>query len=290
MKYYFVINPNAGNEESKKKLLNYIEKVCFSIDYEIYYSKSKEDIRDFVMQHKMEECTIFACGGDGTIHDVINGAINGKVNIGIYPCGSGNDFARMFKDPTNLEKLMNMDSKKVDTIRINDEYSINVVNIGFDAAVNGDVDRFKKRFSVEKAYNFSILFNILKKMNHKYKIVIDDEVIEDGPFLLMSLGNGGYYGGGYNCSPNAIIDDGLIEFCAIRKIGRFKLSKLISKYKDGTHLSDPQFKNIILYKRCKKVEIISSYKFNVTMDGENVKMNHLIAEIEEKSVNLICDI
>ena len=290
MKYYFLINPTSGNSD-KKQVEDYIKEVCKNkkLEFEIYYTKAKRDATTFVKEHSNEDCCIFACGGDGTVYDVVNGAIDSKVSVGVYPCGSGNDFARYFNDSANLDKVLDNKPIKVDTLKVDDKYSINVINLGFDAAVNGSVDKFKKRFSVTTAYNLSIITNLLKKINHKYKIIVDGEEFEEGKFLLMSLGNASYYGGGYKCAPNAILDDGLIEFCAVRKVSRLTLSKLISVYKKGEHLTSKKFAKYIVYKQCKSVEIISDYTFDVTMDGENFKTNKLKVEIAPKSINLVCN-
>lgn len=290
MKYYFLINPTAGGK-NKADVETYIKDVCTNnkLDFEIYYTKAKRDATKFVVDHKDEDCCVFACGGDGTVYDVVNGAVNTNVKIGVYPCGSGNDFARYFKDAKDLDTVLKQESIKVDTLKVNDVYSINVVNLGFDAAVNGSVDRFKKKFSITTAYNLSIISNIIKKMNKKYKIVIDGEVLEEGMFLLMSLGNASYYGGGYKCAPNAILDDGLLEFCAVRKISRFTLPKLINVYKKGEHLTNKKMAKYFVYKQCKCVEVISEEEFDVTVDGENFKTKNLKVTVEPKSVNLVCN-
>lgn len=290
MKYYFLINPTSGNND-KAKVESYIKEVCErkKLEFEIYYTKAKRDATTFVREHSNEDCCIFACGGDGTVYDVINGAVNTDVNVGIYPCGSGNDFAKYFTDAANLDVVLDNKPIKVDTMKVDDKYSINVINLGFDAAVNGAVDKFKKKFKVNTAYNLSILTNLLKKINHKYKIIVDGEEFEESKFLLMSLGNASYYGGGYKCAPNAKIDDGLIEFCAVRKVSRFTLAQLIGVYKKGEHLTNKKFAKYIVYKQCKSVEIISDYNFDVTMDGENFKTNRLKVEIVPGSINLVCN-
>ena len=290
MKYYFLINPTAGGKD-KTEIEAYIRGVCTNnkLDFEIYYTKGSKDATNFVIEHKNEDCCVFACGGDGTVYEVVNGAVNTNVCMGVYPCGSGNDFARYFTDASDLDKVLKNKPIKVDTLKVNDSYSINVVNLGFDAAVNGAVDKFKKRFKVTTAYNLSIITNLLKRINHKYKIIVDGEVLEEGKFLLMSLGNASYYGGGYKCAPNAILDDGLIEFCAVRKVSRFTLAKLIKVYKKGEHLTNKKFKKYIIYKQCKSVDVISDYNFEVTVDGENFRTNRLKVEIVPKSINLVCN-
>lgn len=290
MKYYFLINPIAGTTD-KKELESYINDVCSkgNYEYEIYYTKDTDDATRFTKECVGEDCCVFACGGDGTVYDVVNGAVNSDVSVGVYPCGSGNDFSRIFNDPKNLEKILSRNPRKVDTINVNGNYSINVVNIGFDSKVNYDVDKYKKKFKVSTAYNIAIVTNLLKRINYPYTIKVDGEVLENGKFLLMSLGNASYYGGGYKCAPNAQIDDGLIEFCAVRKVSRFTLAKLIKIYKKGEHLENKKFAKYILYKRCKTVEIESDYEFKYTLDGETFQTKKLVASINPGSINLVCD-
>jgi len=290
MKFYFLINPTAGSND-KKELETYINSTCnkLNVEHEIYYTKDTDDATRFTRERKGEDCCVFACGGDGTVYDVVNGAIGNNVCVGVYPCGSGNDFARIFNEPKNLEKVLINKPRKVDTINVNGNYSINVVNIGFDSKVNYDVDKYKKKFKVSTAYNISIVTNLLKRINYPYTIKLDGEVVESGSFLLMSLGNASYYGGGYKCAPKAEIDDGLIEFCAVRKVSRFTLAKLIKVYKKGEHLENKKFKKYILYRQCKTVEIESEYEFKYTLDGETFQTKRLVATINPRSINLVCD-
>ena len=85
-----------------------------------------------------ERLRFYACGGDGTLGEVVNGAA-GQVNaeVGLIPIGTGNDFVRNFADAGDffdIEAQVMGEARAIDLIKCNDRYGINVVNVGFDCA------------------------------------------------------------------------------------------------------------------------------------------------------------
>ena len=112
MKHYFIINPTAGPKDSSQKLLDELAALCKKepFDYEAHVTTSKEDTlltAQQVAQNATSETIVYACGGDGTCFDIINGiACYPNVHFGIIPIGSCNDFLKSFQgiDFSNLSK------------------------------------------------------------------------------------------------------------------------------------------------------------------------------------------
>ena len=101
MRHLFIINPNAGKGKAFDTVMPLIKKAVTGreIDYEVYVSRSSQDTHDYCkrMCETGDQLRIYACGGDGTIYDVVN-AIYGfdNVEFAAIPLGSGNDFIRLF--------------------------------------------------------------------------------------------------------------------------------------------------------------------------------------------------
>ena len=277
MKYIFIINPNSGKSELKESLLNQIKYYEGKIDYEIHsfneIDKSMALVKEYC--NKSEEDIVFvACGGDGTLNSVVNACMGyDNAIVTCYPCGSGNDFVKIYggKDKfLKLDNIINGIETKIDVMRVNDVYSINVTNFGFDAAVCDIANkvRRKKIIGGKRSYTTGIVVSIFKSMKTKCKVIADNEVLADNQILLSTVANGKYVGGAYKCAPNSDNEDGLLEVSVVRPISIFKFISLIKPYKEGKHLNNPRFDNYIKYKKAKKVIIESDDNFKICVDGE----------------------
>ncbi|MBE6124066.1 MAG: diacylglycerol kinase family lipid kinase [Erysipelotrichaceae bacterium] len=290
MKYYFVINPKAG-KENIQGLEEEIKNIFDGLDFTIYYTKEAKDATRYVKDvcdSNKEELRFFACGGDGTINEVASALVNVKhASLVAYPCGSGNDFVRSFKtDFKDLKQFIDKKAKAIDILKVNDFYSINVANIGFDADVNAGVINLKKKMKVEKAYTKSLIKCLFKKFYSEYKVTIDDKEVIEGKFVLFTCSNASFYGGGYKCGPRAKIDDGLIDFCAINKISRLTFVRVVKSYKAGTYFEKVNPK-IYVYRKCKKVTIESKNLMSVSLDGEMIFTKKIDVSILSNAVNLV---
>ena len=105
IKHVFILNPAAGKSEGKADLHTQIEQVCSArgVDYEIHLTSEPGEATTFVnalcAREPDTQLRFYACGGDGTVNETVNAAAPfGNVSVGIYPCGSGNDFVRNFTE------------------------------------------------------------------------------------------------------------------------------------------------------------------------------------------------
>ena len=294
MKHIFIINPVAGKGkyqiELEKSIRNYFNDE--KERYEIYVTRGRGDSKYFVEERCKENIpyVFYACGGDGTLHEVVNIACKyNHVSVGLIPCGSGNDFVKNFTSTDNffnIESQISGDIVPIDLIKIKDEYVVSVCNIGFDADVAFNMHKFKKIPSISGpgCYYLSVLYCLLKRLGKTLEIEFDDgDIIKDN-FLLSVVANGTFYGGGYKCAPYASINDGLLDVCLVNKVSRFKILNLINKYKKGEHLINEATKKICTYRKCKKVSIKSNLPINLCIDGESYVYNEIDLEIAEAVV------
>lgn len=298
MKHIFVINPSAGTGAKVAALKEKI--AALSCDTEIYETTAHRDAVEFVKsycQNHSEEVRFYACGGDGTVKEVAEGIVGCEnASMSVCPIGSGNDFVKYFGDAdkfSNLEELTASESKKIDTISISadgieDTYSINVCNFGFEAYVAGFMHKIRRTPIIggKNAYTTGILAALFRAMKTRGKIFADGKLINPkGAFILCTAANGGYVGGGYNCAPRASVDDGWLELCMIKPISIITLVRLIGLYKKGEHLDSPKFAKYITYCRAKKVEVVAQKPFFACLDGEVFETTHLTATVKTGALN-----
>lgn len=281
MKHIFILNPAAGKGDWSGRLRAEIveEFAANGGSYEIHITRAGGEATSFVRGvcegAGEEELRFYACGGDGTLCEVVNGAVgHSRASVASVPCGSGNDFVRNFgreESFRRLGRLVQAPARVIDLLRFSGgAYGINMCNVGFDAGVALNMTRFKALplVSGQMAYNIALLYGLLHKMHSRLRITLESgEVLEDD-FLLACVGNGGYCGGGYYSAPLAEVSDGLLDLCAVKKVPRLKLLSLIKAYKAGRHLNIPAFAPYVVYRRCTRVEIISAQPFALCIDGE----------------------
>lgn len=279
MKHIFVVNPNAGKKDRFSDICELLKKYDGKIDYEVYKTTCKGDGREFVKSYlsshpKDEIYRFYAIGGDGSLHDVVNGAyMYENAEVACFPSGSGNDFIKSFKDHPgfrDIDKLINGKVKKVDLLKANNKVSINIFNYGFDGEVTFKMHKIKRwpLMSGKGAYNLAAISSLLFNMSTPMKVTLDDEVVFDDKGLLIAVANGHTYGGGYKCAPLSLVDDGLIDVCLIKKVSRFSAPGLMGVYKKGEHLESKKLKDKVIYKKCKHVVIESPQPVAYAIDGE----------------------
>ena len=296
MKHIFIINPKSGKKDSTQFIQKYLEENHSELHYEIYNTKHIGDAIEYVKEqckNKTEPITFYACGGDGTLNEVVNGVYGFEdVYLTVFPCGSGNDFVKVFGKENyfkDLSSLINGNIKKIDVLEVNGRYSLNMVNLGFDGAVAYNMIKFKRWPLVtgKGAYNIALVYSLICKMKHKCKILIDEQEVFNGNMLLTAVGNGLCCGGGYYCLPKANVVDGLIDMVYVKTISRFKFIGLVGKYKDGTYLGDPKYDKYMKYVNCKKVQLVAQKPIAYSVDGECFMEKEININMHHKAINFI---
>lgn len=294
MKHIFVINPAAGQGKSldfiKAKIDAAVKK--HGIDYEIYITEKKGDGIEYVENKAAtgEEIRFYACGGDGTLYDVVNGAYGYKnVQVAVVPLGSGNDFIRLFgtqEEFLELDDQINGVPVELDLIKCGNEIAINQCSMGMDAEVCAMQGKIKKFPMVtgEGAYYIGCLYAIARKFHNKFTVTIDDSEVLSNDYLFCFCGNSRWYGGGFMAGPEALPDDGLLDVVMVKAdISRPKLVTLLNKYKRGEHMGW----DITVFRRCKKVTIHSDKPAAVNVDGETKFVTDTSFELIEKGITFV---
>ena len=297
MKYYFIINPLAGNGAAEETLKTAVEALPEKDSCIFYKTTAPLDATNFVKKtcekNPGEEMRFIACGGDGTVNEVFSGAVGfTNVSVTVYPCGSGNDFVKVFggTEPfMDISKLLHAPTQKLDVLKVEDRYSINVTNFGFDTtvAITINKEREKTGHGDKSAYTKGVITALIKSMKNTVKVWADGELLnESGKALLCTVANGQYVGGSFKCAPRAKTDDGIIEVCLIKPITRLRFVKILGTYTEGKHLDDEGMKDIVVYRQAKKVKVEAPEGFAYSLDGEIVYKNKFTIEIVPGALDL----
>lgn len=291
MDHIILVNPYAGRRNNAKKAI-IIQKLLkkSSINSVIITSKYPGHLKNIVEKMtKDTKCRFYCIGGDGTINEVATGLINTNSEMVIIPYGTGNDFFKVISRHRSLRKIIEFSLKNSttssDIIKFNkNKFSINILSIGFDAMVGGNIDKFRwiPLLSGKAKYNLSILYTLFFNRNFKLKVRCDDKIFK-GKYTLIAISNGKYYGGGVCPSRDANISDGLLDICIVSETNIFTKLLLLPKYKKGKH---ENLKQVTMIK-AKEINIVSTKNFPINVDGEVSYTNKLKAGIQKNSVNVV---
>jgi diacylglycerol kinase (ATP) len=217
---------------------------------------------------------VVAVGGDGTVHEVVNGLLRAAgdgptVPLGIVGVGSGNDFARLAgvsRSPAEaVRRLSRAVPRAVDVGSVNGEWFTNGVGVGLDARVAIEVARHRRLRGL--AMYLAALPGALRRWRApRMRVEIDGEVVHDGAMTLVTVGNGGRHGGGFWICPEARIDDGLLDVCACDELSTLGILRFLPRVLRGTHVGQPA----VHMHRGRSVRITGADPLPVHADGEIV--------------------
>jgi diacylglycerol kinase (ATP) len=219
---------------------------------------------------------VIAAGGDGTAHEVLNGLMQipkeRRPKLGLVPLGSGNDFSHavgMAKEPLHaLRQIFTGQPKTIDIARLEDnlgrvEYWGNTLGIGFDTTVTIRSRRFRQ-FHGFLIYLIAVVQTIL--LNHdapRMQVQTDREQWDEETVMLV-LCNGGREGGGFRVSPQAVPDDGLLNYAGIQRVSRLMMFRLLPEVMRGTHA---RFRQVRMGEFT-QLQLQSDRALYIHMDGE----------------------
>ena len=290
MIHLFIINPAAGSYDRTAEYTQAIETQCGQrqLDYRIAVSQGPGECSRIAREAAQsgEEYRIYACGGDGTLNEVVQGAAGyDNVAITVFSGGSGNDFVKIFDDPQaffELNRLLDAQEDTFDLIRCNDDIALNICSVGLDARIGTDVANYKRLplLSGFRAYAASTVVNVIKGIQEHYVVQIDGQTI-DGRQTMICACNGRFYGGGFNPVPEADPADGLLDVLIVKGISRLKVAGVVGKYKAGRYKELPQ---LVKHYKTRAVKIICDKVTPINVDGELRMAKEIVMEIAREKI------
>lgn len=274
MTHLFIINPAAGSRNRTDTYSEVIHRLCREqgLTYEVRVSTAPGECKRIAKEaaETGEELRIYACGGDGTLNEVVQGAAgHDNVAVTVFSGGSGNDFAKLFDEPEaffSLERLLDAQEVTFDLIRCNEDLALNICSVGLDARIGTDVSHYKRLplLSGFRAYAASTVVNVVKGIAEHYIVELDGQRM-DAKQTMICVCNGRYYGGGFNPVPEADPTDGKLDILLVKEVTRLQVPAVIGKYKSGRYKELPE---LVKHYRTDSIKIICDKPTPINLDGE----------------------
>ncbi|HIF88382.1 MAG TPA: diacylglycerol kinase family lipid kinase [Candidatus Thioglobus sp.] len=287
-RYLVIYNPIAGRGRVQKHWPE-VEQGLIEAGVEFDVAKTSAPLDAVSLAEKASEkySAVIAVGGDGTVHEVVNGLLRASsegetIPLGVIPLGNGDDFAKVIPPETQIggkvfdwrvavDKIAKGQAKLFDVGRLTGEqsgedpqYFMNGMDIGFGAQAALNFTTVPSFLTGMAAYLAAIMKTLIDYRIPKVKIQIDDQPPFEQSTTMTVVTNGRCFGSGFWVCPDAQVDDGLLNVMVADGIGRVQILGLIPKIMKGTHVNEPILKNFL----AKRVVISADEPFAVEADGE----------------------
>ncbi|GCE02879.1 diacylglycerol/lipid kinase family protein [Dictyobacter aurantiacus] len=276
-----ILNPaaNRGNMKVYRGLLQ-----RHRDQQRIDYSETRRpgEAKDLAQQAAMANREVIVVGGDGTVHEVVNGLLTAgrRVPLGIVAAGSGNDFAcntlKLPRQPeAAIERALNGRLTDVDAGRVNDTYFANGFSIGMDAEIGALTNRMKNipLMSGAGLYYVAALRQLIFGFNRCPWLTfrLDDGIVEqttEKRYVLIAVTNGPAYGAGFQINPRADYTDGLLDVCIVDYTPLWRVLQIFPGVKQGKHVNEPE----VTFYRARSIHIESKRPVTLQADGEDASV------------------
>ena len=286
-KIFFILN--LSNQEKLNKIILKINSFfkARKITFFVFRSEYKGHAVKLTKRAIDEKATsVVACGGDGTVNEIGSLLIGTNIKLGIIPLGSGNGIARHFNIPFKLNNCLNIIAlnkhELIDVGKVNSRYFIGNMGLGFEAEFIKQYDLFNKH----GFYYYFIAF--VKGLYHfkfsKFEISFKNKKVIVKPFMML-VSNLNQQGYNFSVTPNALSNDGYLNFALFQKTSLIKTVKflffLILRIKN----------NSIVRHLIKKIKIknLSFTQYYLQVDGEKILINEseIVISIIKKKLKVI---
>ena len=290
MKTVIICNPVAGDGRNREALAH---KLGEALRAQVRLTKKKGEATRLARNAMIKGFDyIIAAGGDGTLNEVINGiAANAtKVQMGLLPLGTGNDFARTLGLPLsaadNIDILLARQTTAIDLVRMRSDrirYFVNVSAGGFSGLVDEKLTPTIKRTWGPLAYVRSAAAALPELHGYRTKIVIDDTERMSIDLCNVIVGNGRFVAGGLPVAPNANPSDGLLDVILISKRSAAEMVFLATQIPLGKHLCS----EAVIFRRARKISIRSKPGMCFNTDGELVGNEPAVFQVIPRALRFV---
>jgi len=212
---------------------------------------------------------VIAVGGDGTVHEVVNGHVRGgaRAALGVIPLGSGDDFAKLLAGDF-LASLSAGRTRPFDLGRIDADgavrYFANGMDIGFGAHGAANVRRVPRALTGFGAYLGALALTMLDYPLLRVRLQYDDEPPVEAHTAMTAVMNGTTFGGSFRVCPGALPDDGWLDVLQVGPVGRGGILRLVPKILRGAHEGDPR----VELRKARRLRVEAEKPLLAEADGE----------------------
>jgi diacylglycerol kinase (ATP) len=270
MRAHAIINPTAGGGRAGRhwRLAAPILREA-GWDVTESHSERRGHARDLAAAAPAD--VVLAVGGDGTVHEVVNGLMESRrpATLGVLPVGTGNDFARalgMPRDPlAAATALITAHPRRIDLGAVNDRYFVTIAGAGFDGEVARQVNAWPKVLGGTAMYALGILKMLVAYRPVEVEILVDGAIHRDRLFLI-AVGNTSWNAGGMWLVPPARPDDGVLHAVIAGPLSRLEALAVLPKVFSGRHLEHYKVRQA----QGREIRVSSGKPLAVQADGESI--------------------
>lgn len=297
----FVINSTKADKRSFAPLAERFEGCDFLL------AESEEELQDKIGSLEGIVSAFVAWGGDGTLNRLVNAmaATGSKTPVSVLPAGSGNDYARAIgvDGLECLDHLTNYESGHKESQKADighalywserdrkERYFLNIFGMGYDAKVVELRDNYTARYG-QKAYRLATAMPLFMRREalsaEPSLFYLDSESYKLGSLMQLMVMNSAEAGGGIRLNPGALIDDGQLEFLALKDSNRFSTMRLLYSLMkgDGSHLKDPR---TVRMRLGMSLNVVLDRKMPIHADGDFLGYSDKISvSVKRHAINLI---
>ncbi|NTW50409.1 MAG: diacylglycerol kinase family lipid kinase [Chlorobiales bacterium] len=282
LSYWFILNPAADKGRARKRIAWLQQSIRkWGVDTVVQVTTRPKEASEFAENVKSKVDVIVACGGDGTLNEVVHSLVHSDKILGCVPIGSANDFYKNIANQSlsteNLSNIFKSEIEPVDVGQVtltdssgkNFRYFINSFGLGF----SGRIAQLASKITWLKGdltyiYALAQVMRTYTSLQMRLTLHTPEGIVSlDEKIFMVSIGNGRYEAGKFMIAPEASINDGWLDVCVLKGISRREIPKWVIKYIKGTHITESQ----VVYRKVKKIEIDLSMPEMLHLDGEVIE-------------------
>lgn len=265
-----IVNPVAGRGRVRREWPRIAERLrAAGVEFDTAETSAPGEAERIATQAAGEFDVVIAAGGDGTVHEVVNGLLSagGGAAFGLLPLGSGDDFAKMLPAGDAVARIARGATRACDAGRITAgtvRYFANGMDVGFGAHASRNVRRVPRPLTGLGAYLGALALTLVRYPKLELRLQLDGGAPFAQTTAMTAVMNGRAFGGSFHVCPEARIDDGELDLLIADGVGRIEILGLVPRIMRGVHGGDPRLK----LTRARRVVIESQAPLLAEADGE----------------------
>jgi diacylglycerol kinase (ATP) len=265
--FTYIVHGARADRPELRAMVAWVRERGHAVDIRITWNAGDGEILAAEAADEGTDCVI-ACGGDGTLNEVVNGLDGREVPLGIIPLGTANDFARQTGIPEDADHAMDVILRYkpvcIDTASMNGRRFLNVSTGGVGAEATAETPVEAKASLGPLAYAITAVRKWAGNES-RHATFTSAGFGLDAEFLAFAVGSARVTGGGTVMTPDASVTDGLLDLCVIEKMSRRDFARLSLSVKRGEHVGLPG----VHYAQLPWLKVTGDAPLTVNLDGES---------------------
>jgi diacylglycerol kinase (ATP) len=265
----FVVHGARADHEELRRMVQWVRERGHAVEVNVTWDAGAGEYLAADAADRGTEVVV-ACGGDGTLNEVVNGLDGRNIPLGVVPLGTANDFARQTGIPEDADHAMDVilrrNPVRIDTASMNGRRFLNVSTGGVGAEATAETPADFKASLGPLAYAITAIRKLAGDQSRHARFTSAGFEL-DVDFMAFAVGSARVTGGGTMMTPDASVTDGLLDLCVIESMPRRDFARLAMDVRRGEHVGLPG----VHYAQLPWLKVVGAEILNVNVDGEAVE-------------------